>query len=54
MANSDLKRTPHHISEDYWWYEDPAGIEISDMLPIRLRLRSSGLHYGRQRRRRLL
>jgi hypothetical protein len=28
MANSDLKRDPHKIDENTWWYEEPRGLEI--------------------------
>ena len=30
MADSDLKRYPHHIRgcKDMWWYEEPAGIVV--------------------------
>lgn len=28
MSNADLKREPHYITEDCWWYEEAKGIEI--------------------------
>ena len=28
MAEKYLKREPHNISKDVWWYESNAGIEI--------------------------
>ena len=28
MANKDLKRGSHKITEDIWWYEEPKGIYL--------------------------
>ena len=26
MSKAHLKRAPHTINEDWWWYEEPQGI----------------------------
>ena len=28
MAKEHLKREPHNLSEDVWWYEENAGIDL--------------------------
>jgi len=36
MADKDLRKKPHNITHDIWWYEEPKGIclfiQFSDVL----------------------
>jgi len=34
MANKDLWRKPHNVTNHFWWYEEPAGIMLVVQEPL--------------------
>lgn len=35
MSKRDLRAKPHHLNDDWWWYEEPQGICIVHYMGIR-------------------
>lgn len=34
MADKDLLRNPHNISDGAWWYEEPDGVSVVTSKPV--------------------
>lgn len=35
MANKHLHLEPHHVDQDFWWYEENKGITVVMQLPTK-------------------